>query len=79
MLYPNIDAIFGVDENIFKDDVRYTECDFIDAFSNEKTIPKMEIALAPNFNPNLIDSFKTNLEKQGYVKELHKSALDERI
>lgn len=78
MRYPYMRELRGDDEAL-KGDIQYIEGDYIDVFFNEKAIPEIEITLAPNFNPKLIDSFKTNLEKLGYVKELHKSALDVRI
>ena len=78
MRYPYMRELRGDDEAL-KGDIQYIEGDYIDVFFNEKAIPEMEITLAPNFNPNMIESFKSNLEKLGFSKELQKSALDVRI
>ena len=78
MRYPNVQEISGSLNNL-KKDIEFTKDQYIDVIFNEKSIPEMEITLAPNFNSDLIDSFKINLEKLGFTKDLQKSALDVRI
>ena len=78
MSYPYLKKICG-EEEFLKSEIQLTECNYIDVYFNEKAMPEMEITLAPNFNFNLIDLFKSKLEKLGFTKDLHKSALDVRI
>ena len=75
MQYPYCKQIHG-SGGVLKNDISFTKESYIDVFYNEKAIPEMEIMLAPNFNKDLVESFKLELEKRGFTKELRKSALD---
>lgn len=78
MRYPYMKSLRGDVESL-RGNVQYIESDFIDVCFNEKAIRDMEIMLAPNFNVDLVESFKSNLEKLGFMKALQKSMLDVRI
>jgi len=78
MQYPYCKQIYG-SGGVLKNDVSFTKYPYIDVFYNEKAIPEMEIMLAPNFNVSLVETFKSELEKRGFLKVLQKSALDVRM
>ena len=78
MQYPYYKEIYGSDD-VLKDDLSFNKKSYIDVFYNEKAISEIELLLAPNFNKNLVESFKLELEKRGFTKKLRKSALDVRI
>lgn len=78
MQYPYYKEIYGSDD-VLKDDLSFNKKSYIDVFYNEMAISEIELLLAPNFNKNLLESFKLELEKRGFTKELRKSALDVRI
>ena len=78
MQYPFCNQIYG-SGGVLKNDISFTKEPYIDVFFNEKAIPEMELLLAPNFNPNLIEPFKLNLQKLGFTKDLKNSVLDVRI
>ena len=78
MQYPNCSKICG-SESVLKYDISFTKESYIDVFYNEKAISEMELMLAPNFKESLIETFKLELNKIGFTKELQKSALDIRM
>lgn len=78
MRYPYCKQIAG-SSGVMRSDLSFTKEPYIDVLFNEKAIPEMEIMLAPNFNVSLVETFKSELEKRGFLKVLQKSALDVRI
>ena len=78
MRYPYMRELRGA-EDALRREIQYIEGNYIDVCFNEKAILEMEIMLAPNFNMSLVESFKSELVKCGFLKELQKSALDVRM
>lgn len=78
MSYPYLKEVCGK-ENVLKNDVPMTNCNFIDVQFNEKAIPEMEIKLAPNFSPNKKESFVEKLKRIGFTKKLQDSDLKMRF
>ena len=58
--------------SVLKSDRSFTKEPCVDVLFNEKVILGMSLQLAPNFNMNLVESFKSELEKRGFTNDLQK-------